>query len=391
MSRIFNEVDSMMYSSATDLIRGFRAHLAASGFDADALFAQAGLDERDCIADDAPTLSDKLSHLWELLLQVSGDSRLGLKLASPQPLDRSGLIGHIMRVSPDIRSAIENLVCYTPLVSPAMHSTLEQAAGRTRVLLDLPSGRRPVPRQRYDFIWSMALRALRSAAARDGLKPVLVSYAFPPPATLQAHVAAFGCEVRFDTPVNAMEFDDADLRAPIPIANPLAADWALRMLAELAQSQREWSVRLPAVPEQARPGASFSARVQQLLAGMLDKGEPLREEVARRLMMSERTLQRRLAEEGTNFTRLVDDTRRGVAQQSLGGGQVSLKKLSFQLGFSDPSAFCRACKRWFGLSPRQLRQRARAGGVHAAPALLPAARNPASDRHLDDAEFFVAR
>jgi AraC-like DNA-binding protein len=187
-----------------------------------------------------------------------------------------------------------------------------------------------------------------------------------------------------------MEFDDADLRAPIPIANPLAADWALRMLAELAQSQREWNLKLPAVPEQARPGASFGARVQQLLAEMLDKGEPLREEVARRLMMSERTLQRRLAEEGTNFTRLVDDTRRDIAQQSIGGGQVSLKKLSFQLGFSDPSAFCRACKRWFGLSPRQLRQRTRAGGIHAAPVLLPAARNAAPGRRQDDAEFFIA-
>jgi len=391
MSRIFNEVDSMMYSSATDLIRGFRAHLAAAGFDADTLFAQVGLDERDCIADDAATLSDKLSHLWELLLQASGDPQLGLKLASPQPLDRSGLIGHIMRVSPDLRSAIENLVRYTPLVSPAMHSTLDHTAGRTRVVLDLPSGRRPVPRQRYDFIWSMALRALRSAAARDELKPMLLSYAFPSPATLQAHVAAFGCEVRFDMPVNAMEFDDRDLRASIPIANPQAADWALRMLAELAQTQREWGLHLTAAPEQARPGTSFSARVEQLLAGMLDKGEPLREEVARCLMMSERTLQRRLAEEGTNFTRLVDDTRRGIAQQSLDGGQVSLKKLSFQLGFSDPSAFCRACKRWFGLSPRQLRQRTRAGGAHAAPALLPAARNGAPGRRLDDAGMFVVQ
>jgi AraC-like DNA-binding protein len=82
-------------------------------------------------------------------------------------------------------------------------------------------------------------------------------------------------------------------------------------------------------------------------------------------MTSERTLQRRLAEEGTNFTRLVDDTRRLLAQQYLTRRDVSLKKMSFQLGFSDPSAFCRACKRWFGVSPKQLQR-----GPSAAEALL---------------------
>jgi AraC-like DNA-binding protein len=94
--------------------------------------------------------------------------------------------------------------------------------------------------------------------------------------------------------------------------------------------------------------------VQGLLAVMLPKGPPHREDVAVRLMMSERTLQRRLAEEGTSFTTLVDDTRRELARQSLSCGELSLKMLSFQLGFSEPSAFYRACKRWFGMTPSDI-------------------------------------
>ena len=142
---------------------------------------------------------------------------------------------------------------------------------------------------------------------------------------------------------------------PLSCTNPVAADWALRMLADLAQSQREWTVRMLAKLERTHPeNTSFTLRVKRILVSMLAKGEPLREDVAKRLMMSERTLQRRLAEEGTNFTKLVDDTRREIAQRYLRNGQLSLKKLSFQLGFSDPSAFCRACKRWFGRSPTQL-------------------------------------
>ena len=351
----------MAYSSAIDLVRGIKARLAARGLDVDAFFRLAGLEESECMADDALTLSDKLSHLWEMATQASGDPLLGVKAALPQSLDRSGLMGHIMRASPDVKTAIENLVRYTPLVSPTVHSTIEQADGSTRVSLHLPGGQRCVPQQHYDFVWCLVLRTLRSAAGREDLKPVMVSYAFPPPADVQAYVDAFGCSVRFGMPTNTMEFADADLSAPISTENPMAADWALRMLADLAQAQRNWTLRMLAkldkAPQAEKP---FSKRVQGLLSGMLAQGEPLREEVAKRLMMSERTLQRRLAEEGTNFTQLVDDTRREMAYQYLKKGDLSLKKLSFQLGFSDPSAFCRACRRWFGRSPKEVQQRSAA-------------------------------
>lgn len=348
----------MTYSSSIDLVRGIKTRLAAHGLDMAVLSAQAGLDESDCMADDALTLSDKLSRLWELVTQASGDPLLGLKAALPQPLDRSGLMGHIMRASPDVKTAIENLVRYTPLVSPTVHSTIEQAEGRTCVSLHLPGGQRRVPKQHYDFVWCLVLRTLRGAAGGEDLKPVLVTYAFPEPAMAQAYVEAYGCPVRFGMPSNSMEFADADLAAPIQTENPMAADWALRMLADLAQSQRNWTLRMLAKLENAPvPDNSFNARVKGLLASMLANGEPLREEVARQLMMSERTLQRRLAEEGTNFTQLVDDTRRDMAQKYLSKGELSLKRLSFQLGFSDPSAFCRACRRWFGRSPKELQQR----------------------------------
>jgi len=378
----------MTYSSAIDLVRGIKARLAARGLDVDGFSRQAGLDESECMTDDALTLSDKLSHLWELATQASGDPLLGLHAAQPQPLDRSGLMGHIMRASPDVKTAIENLVRYTPLVSPTVHSTIEQWEGRTRVSLHLPSGQRRVPQQHYDFVWCLVLRTLRCAAGKEDLKPVSVSYAFPEPADARPYVEAFGCPVRFGMPANTAEFEDAGLTAPISTENPMAADWALRMLAELAQAQRNWTVRMLAKLESdSQPDNSFSKRVQGLLTNMLAHGEPLREDVARRLMMSERTLQRRLAEEGTNFTQLVDDTRREIAHQYLKKGDLSLKKLSFQLGFSDPSAFCRACRRWFGRSPRELQQRSAAPEftlprTQAIGAMMPFGR-------MDGAEHFV--
>ena len=116
----------------------------------------------------------------------------------------------------------------------------------------------------------------------------------------------------------------------------------------------------PDVAAAAPPGTHWRAAGTLgagLLASLLPKGPPHRDDVAAQLMMSERTLQRRLAEEGTSFTNLVDDTRRELARQSLSAGELSLKMLSFQLGFSEPSAFYRACKRWFGMAPSDIQHK----------------------------------
>jgi AraC-like DNA-binding protein len=89
----------------------------------------------------------------------------------------------------------------------------------------------------------------------------------------------------------------------------------------------------------------------------LPNGEPRRPKIAGALGMSERTLQRRLAAEGTSFQRLLDDTRRELAQQYLGQRNVSLADTAYLLGFSDQSSFFRAARRWFGTSPRHHRIR----------------------------------
>jgi AraC-like DNA-binding protein len=313
----------MTYSSALHLVRGVKSRLAQSGVQADALFQQAGLDEGDGLACDALTLSDKLSHLWELLVAQSGDPLIGLRISAPHRLGWLGVMGHIM------------------LVSPTVQSSIERFQGHTRVGLLLPGARREVPQQRYDFVWCVLLRSLRCAAGRDDVAPVVVEYAFPEPANARAYEDTFGCPVRFAMPHNVMEFSDTDLVAALPATPPLMNGGGEQVLASLAAAEPP----------------TFSAKVQTLLASLLPKGPPHRDDVAAQMMMSERTLQRRLAEEGTSFTNLVDDTRRELARQSLSAGELSLKMLSFQLGFSEPSAFYRACKRWFGMAPSDIQHK----------------------------------
>jgi AraC-like DNA-binding protein len=73
------------------------------------------------------------------------------------------------------------------------------------------------------------------------------------------------------------------------------------------------------------------------------------------MALSPRTLQRRLAIEGTSFAEVPDDTRRHIAEAYIKDRALALTDVSYLLGFSEPSAFTRAFQRWFGLAPRQFR------------------------------------
>jgi AraC-like DNA-binding protein len=98
-------------------------------------------------------------------------------------------------------------------------------------------------------------------------------------------------------------------------------------------------------------------QVRQVLCRLLPQGEPKREAVAQALLLSERTLQRRLQEEGTSYQQLLDDTRRELAEQYLAQPNLPLLEIAYLLGFADPSNFFRAFRRWFDATPGEYRAR----------------------------------
>jgi AraC-like DNA-binding protein len=99
-------------------------------------------------------------------------------------------------------------------------------------------------------------------------------------------------------------------------------------------------------------GSTAAAQVRRLLGQSLPDHLLHPHEVAARLAVSTQTLRRRLAAEGTSFQQLRDQMRRDVAIAALAAGIVSIEDLSGQLGFSEPSAFHRAFRRWTGSAPR---------------------------------------
>ncbi len=99
--------------------------------------------------------------------------------------------------------------------------------------------------------------------------------------------------------------------------------------------------------------ASLVQRVRAELVGELRGGDPTVQRIARKLAVTPRTLQRRLAEEGTTFVAILDSVRAELSTRYLSDVALSVTEVAFLLGFSEPSAFARAHRRWFGRAPRE--------------------------------------
>jgi len=106
---------------------------------------------------------------------------------------------------------------------------------------------------------------------------------------------------------------------------------------------------------------SIIQQVQEQLLKTLEHGDSTLESIAQRLHMSARTLQRRLDDEGSKFGEILDETRRLAALEFMKNQRIAIAETAFLLGFSEPSTFHRAFKRWTGSTPASFRKQILAG------------------------------
>ena len=110
----------------------------------------------------------------------------------------------------------------------------------------------------------------------------------------------------------------------------------------------------------ARRGSvsQLRVRVEDAISSLLPHGRVVVDDVARSLGMSKRTLARRLSEEGSDFTEVLQQLRRYLAVRYLDDPKLHISKIAWQLGFTEVSAFTHAFKRWTGKAPSQMRRTA---------------------------------
>lgn len=141
-------------------------------------------------------------------------------------------------------------------------------------------------------------------------------------------------------------------RATLALRNPAHCPSTWRQLLELCERELERMTRTRSLRE----------RIAQLLGPLLHGREPDLEEVAARLQLPTWTLRRKLAEEGTQFRSILNDTRRDLAMAYIRDTELAFGEIAYLLGFASAEAFQRAFKRWSGSTPGEFRRAQRQVG-----------------------------
>jgi len=277
-------------------------------------------------------------ELLERAVAASGDEALGVHAAEQVLPGDFDALEYVARASGTLRGALEGLGRFIRLMHDQATCALSAEGG-----LDVWTLRLPLPHSRamFEFAFAAMILTGRSASGR-AQTPHAIELPFPEPGGSSEQARVFRCPVTWGAPRSAIVFSRGDLDAPLAQANP-ALSAALHRHAE----------QLLANVSASR---TFATRVREHVIAALQTAEPTAEDVARTLKTSERTLRRRLQEDGTSFTDLVSDVRRELAMSYLRDARLSLMEIAFLLGFSNVSAFHRAFRRWTGVTPSEHRR-----------------------------------
>ncbi|MEO7335824.1 MAG: AraC family transcriptional regulator [Caldimonas sp.] len=267
------------------------------------------------------------------------DPAFGLRAGSVVRPERFGVSGLAAMSSPTFLEALRRKGRYNRLIWGDAFD-VEERGDQVIVTMITEDESRPYGAAKID----MELAALLAFGRRftgAQIAPLSLALRQRKPAYSERYLAVFGVVPHFGEETNALAFTRVDADLPLISANSLV-NGGIVGVAESALMKLD----LPRTVTQVR------AELGKAMHGE----EPALRDIARRLCVSERTLQRRLSSEGASFSGLVDDLRREVAQHRLRGGHANVGELAFLLGFADTNSFYRAFRRWTGTTPEMFKR-----------------------------------
>lgn len=282
-----------------------------------------------------------LLRLWQLAAERGAPADIGLALGQRRGLQSRGPVASLAAMSATLGEALELFSRHSPVMSECENLRVEQQGERVRIcfLFTAPLAEHP-PACEYSLssalCWGRQMSGVR-------LQPQRVGFRHAPLAGPASYRQVFGCPVRFGEPLDYIEIAAQQLRQPLIGGNDYLKSVMQQRVSDMqAQLPRQHSLR---------------QQVLQLIELGLIDGAFSVEAVARRLRTSRQTLHRHLREEGCSFSELLAEVRREHSLRRLRQADCRVEQLSRELGFAEPSAFYKAFKGWFGVSPKAYLQR----------------------------------
>ncbi|MGQ0621404.1 MAG: AraC family transcriptional regulator ligand-binding domain-containing protein [Panacagrimonas sp.] len=297
-------------------------------------------EEADSFASGAPL--SKLAALTQAVIRRSTDPAIGIEIGWRLPLTSFGALGHAMLSSATVGDAL--LVCqrFWHLFGPdlilhvSLHDDLLVAS-----VTPLASVHGQFRRVTVEAALTTVYRGVH-ALTPEGATAAEIWFDYPEP-DYGARIREKIPGARFGMPILQCRMPALFLQRPLPMASAVGRHVAIQQL-ELREKTLGFH-------------GPLSAKVQMRL-GFDATGYPSLEQTAEVLHMTERTLRRRLQDEGTSYSTLLDEARRRDAVRLLGNPNVEIGTIAERLGYNDSANFTRAFRKWAGMAPSQFRGRA---------------------------------
>jgi AraC-like DNA-binding protein len=319
---------------AAIVVRGTVESLRALGVDVDTVLARIGLNL------DASTRVPiaNVRALWDEAERISGNDMLGIavgKLAGPSQL---GLVGYAVKSSATVGAAIARSERYAALLTDAHRFELLTHGDSAVIRLHCDKDEHPQVVECLLTTFGMLGRVVTGIT----LRPNRVTVRHPEPPRAARIRAELESPVLFDQPDNELWFDRTFLDLPVLGHDPV-------LCAILDQQAEQMLAQMPVHGDLVRD-------VREAIVATLRAGTSNSTAVAERLLVSERTLRRKLSEKSTTFHQLLDEARYELARRYLGNTDLDASEIGFHLGFANASAFTRAFRRWSGRTPLDYRR-----------------------------------
>jgi AraC-like DNA-binding protein len=264
---------------------------------------------------------------------------IGLLVGQRFTIDSLGILGQLMSNAPTLRDALRmGSLHLTAHDRGAISLTLDLGEKLSALGYALFEGTLPAADQILDGALAMQLLLLRKLAG-PGWKPAVVQLSHRRPQDIGPFRRHFGDKLEFDARVSAIVFESRWLDHPVPGADPKVFGDVLAQIGK----------------HETFHATSFVDQVRRGIYSMSVRGTASASSLARLFNLHERTLRRRLGDEGATFRELLGEIRSELAQHLLRDTDLPVAEVAWFLGYSDPTVFARAFRRWSDASPSDWR------------------------------------
>jgi len=336
MRRAAKSMLSAIPTASGGIARAAYDQLTRTAIDVEPLLRQAGLTVQQARDPGIRIAVSSQIKFLNVAARALRDEFLGIKLAQRLDLRELGLLYYVPASSHTLGAAMRNLARYSTIHNEGVR--IRYSEGKSMSLrFEYADVVRRHDRHQIEFFAVILLRLCRLLAGRN-LNPVCVKFSHEREKTT-SELGVFHCdEVLFGDCLDQMTFPISTADIPIAGGDPYLNSLLIQYCDEIVRDRRNKS-------------SIWRARVENAMTARLPHGRAQMSEIAGQLGVSQRTLARRLEQEGVTFALVLDDLRRDLADRYLKERGLPISEVAWLLGYKEASAFNHAFRRWTGKTP----------------------------------------